>query len=73
MVDNLLSAVLGFALWKYDLWLALPAILAVSLVYAATRHERMGPLLIHAGRVALWIIGFMLAVFVIMQIISWRL
>ena len=56
-----------------DLWYALPLIIAVSVVYAATRHERMRPILLHAGRVALWIVGFMAVVFVVLGLISWRL
>ena len=56
-----------------DLWYALPLIIAVSLVYAATRHERMRPIVLHAGRVALWIVGFMAVVFVVLGLISWRL
>jgi len=56
-----------------DLWYALPLIIAVSLVYAATRHEQMRPILLHAGRVALWVVGFMAVVFVVLALISWRL
>ena len=59
--------------WDGDLWYALPLIIAVSLVYAATRHERLRPILLHAGRVALWIVGFMAVVFVVLGLISWRL
>jgi len=62
----------GFRLWNVDLWYAVPAIIAVSLVYSATRHERMRPLLIHAGRTAVWIVGFMSAVFIVMGLLSWR-
>ena len=54
-----------------NLWYALPAIIAVSLVYAATRHERMGPIVAHAGRVALWLVGFMFVVFVVLQVVGW--
>ena len=61
------------SIWNADLWYALPAIAAISLVYAATRHERMAPILAHAGRVAVWIVGFMFAVFAVLQVISWRL
>jgi hypothetical protein len=43
----------------------------VSLVYAATRHERMGPILIHAARFALWIVVFMAIVFAALQAMSW--
>jgi cytochrome c oxidase assembly factor CtaG len=59
--------------WRLDLWYALPAIIAVSLVYAATRHEKMQPLLIHAGRTAVWIVGFMFAVFVALEAINWQI
>jgi hypothetical protein len=61
----------GFNLWNLDLWYAIPAIIAVSLVYAATRHEEIRPIFIHAGRVAVWISGFMLAVFVAIAFVSW--
>ena len=60
-------------LWDVDLWYAVPAILAIGLVYSATRHEQMRPLLIHAGRAVLWISGFMLAVFVVLELIAWRI
>ena len=61
----------GFRLWHLDLWYAVPAIIAVSLVYSATRHERMRPILIHAGRIASWIVCFMAAVFVVIELIDW--
>lgn len=57
--------------WSGDFWYALMAIVAISLVYAATRHERMTSILRHAGRVFLWITGFMVAVFFAMQFIAW--
>ncbi|MFW5693058.1 MAG: hypothetical protein ACOCWL_02475 [Thermoguttaceae bacterium] len=56
-----------------DMWYALPLILAVSLVYAATRHEETVPILVHAGRLALWIVGFMVAIFALLYLISWGL
>ena len=56
-----------------DMWYALPLIIAVSMVYAATRHEQMIPILAHAGRLAMWIIGFMVAIFAILFVLSWRL
>ena len=55
------------------LWYAVPLIIAVSLVYAATRHEAIVPILLHAARLALWITGFMAAIFVVLFLISWRL
>jgi cytochrome c oxidase assembly factor CtaG len=59
-------------LWNNDLWYALPAVIAISLVYAATRNEQMRPILVHAGRVAAWVGGFMLLVFVVLELISWQ-
>ena len=53
------------------LWYALPLIVAVSLVYAATRHEEMAPILGHAVRIGVWIVGFMAVVFVILAAMSW--
>jgi hypothetical protein len=51
-------------------WFALPLIVSVSLVYAATRHENVGAILTHAFRVAIWIAGFMLLVFGILYLVS---
>jgi cytochrome c oxidase assembly factor CtaG len=60
-----------FRIWNNDLWYALPIVIALSLVYAATRHEQMRPILVHAGRMAVWIVGFMFAVFVVVEVICW--
>jgi len=73
MIAFLLADGQGLNWWDGDLWYAVPLIIAVSLVYAATRHERMRPILLHAGRVALWIVGFMAVVFVVLTLISWRI
>jgi hypothetical protein len=56
-----------------DFWYAVPLVVATSLVYAATRHEYMRPILIHAVRAAVWITGFMAVVFAILFWISWHL
>jgi hypothetical protein len=45
------------------IWYALPLIVSVSLVCAATRHELIRPILEHAVRFALWVVVFM-AIFV---------
>ena len=52
-----------------DMWYAVPLIVVVSLVYAATRHEEAVSLLKHAGRVAAWITGFMAVIFVLLKLI----
>jgi hypothetical protein len=51
-------------------WYALPPILAISLVYAATRHERLLPIFLQAFKVSLWIIGLMLVAFGLLQLVS---
>ena len=53
-----------------DLWYSLPLIVSVSLVYAATRHETLGPILAHAFRVGLWTVGFMVLIFAVLLLIS---
>ena len=53
------------------MWFAVPIIVSVSLVYAATRHEELGSILIHAGRFAVWIVVFMAIVFAGLQVMSW--
>ena len=52
-------------------WYALPLVVSVSLVCAATRHEEMGPILIHAVRFALWVVVFMAIVLAVIQFLSW--
>ena len=53
-----------------DMWYALPLIVSVSLVYAATRHEATDEIARHAARIGAWILGFMLIVFAVLWIIS---
>ena len=42
----------------HDLWYALPLIVSVSLVYAATRSESMSQIMKSAVRVGVWFGGF---------------
>ena len=51
-------------------WFALPLVVSVSLVYAATRHEVVGDILRHALSCATWIVGFMILVFFVLFAIS---
>ena len=53
------------------LWYAVPLVTSVSLVCAATRHEAMGPILIHALRFAIWVLVFMGIVLAVIQFLSW--
>jgi len=57
-------------IWLNDLWYAVPLVIAVSLVYAATRHEAMEAIVPHAVRAGMWIVGFMLAVFLFLGLLS---
>ena len=66
-----MNNLLLFALGVNHIWYALPLVVTVSLVYAATRHEEMTPILQHAFRVAVWIVGFMAIVFVVLMLMSW--
>jgi hypothetical protein len=54
-----------------DLWFAIWLTVAFSLVYAATRSERMVPILVHAARVAVSISAVMIGAFIILACISW--
>lgn len=54
-----------------QLWYALPLVVVVSLVYAATRHEEMGEILSHAVRVGTMVVGFMLILFVFLLLLAW--
>jgi hypothetical protein len=75
MITALLSPVatmlLFAALGTTRLWYALPLITSVSLVCAATRHEAMDAILIHALRFAIWIVVFMVIVLCVIQFLSW--
>ena len=66
MVNHLLLAAMGAS----DLWYALPLVIVISLVYAATRHEQTPAILVHALRTAVWIVGFMAVVFVLLWLIN---
>ena len=56
-------------LWS-RLWYAVPLIVTVSLVYAATRHEEMGPILRHAVHAAVWVVGFMIVVGIVLVLLT---
>lgn len=59
---------LAQALGPAQLWYALPLLVTVSLVYAATRHEEMKPILQHALRFGMWVVVFML---VVLGVVVW--
>lgn len=59
------------SIMQCDLWYALPLVVSVSLAYAATRHERMGPIFHHALRAGLWIVTFMAIIFAVLKVLGW--
>ena len=56
--------VLAGSIWQARLWYSLPLIVVVSLVYGATRHERIREIIEHSIRSVIWLSGFMLAILV---------
>lgn len=60
-------------LWTAPLWYLLPVIVAVSLVYGATRHELPGPIFSHAWRAGAWMASFMLVIYGVIRGLSWLL
>jgi hypothetical protein len=55
-----------------QLWYMAPLIVSISLVYGATRHEFMRPILINSLRAAWWIISFMGIIFAILLFLGWH-
>ncbi len=54
-----------------NLWYAVPLIVSVSLVCAATRHEEIGPILSHAFRFGVWVVVFMVGVMALLSLLGW--
>lgn len=64
------SHALLFAAGENQLWYLLPLVVAVSLVWSATRYEDMGLILRRALRAGLTILGLLGAAFVLLFLIS---
>lgn len=56
-----------------QIWYAVPLIVAICLVYGATRHEEMIAILKHSLRSAVWVSGFMLIIFLVLKVAGWGL
>ncbi len=54
-----------------QLWYLFPLVVTVSLVYGATRHELMKPILANAFHTAFWILGFMAVIFLVLYGVEW--
>jgi hypothetical protein len=64
-------AVIMLPLAVVSLWYALPLIVSVSLVCAATRHELMRPIVEHAVRFGAWLVVFMVSFMVLLGVLEW--
>ncbi len=73
MLPLLIAALLPLAESDVRLWYAVPLIVAVSLVYAATRHEEVVPILVHAFRGAIWMCLLLGVIAAIMQYFTMRI
>jgi len=67
MFPELLLAALPFN----QLWYYLPLLVAISLVYGATRHELPGPIMRQAWNTAVWMTTFIGAIFLIILVLTW--
>lgn len=52
-------------------WFFLPLVITISLVFSATRHEQLQPILSGALRTAIWLLIFVVAFFAFLFIVSW--
>jgi len=51
------------SIWNAQIWFAAPLIVAISLVYGATRHEHLKEIVSHSFRAALWLLVFLGIIF----------
>ena len=51
-------------------WFVLPLAVAISLVYAASRHESWGRILPHAARLCVMILGILLVTTIVLTLIN---
>lgn len=51
----------------------LPLLLAISVVYGATRHEDLGAIIGHSLQSGYWVAGFMGIIFLVLLIVGWMI
>ncbi len=51
-------------------WLVLPLVVAISLVYSASRHESWPRIWSHAVRLCLWILGILIGTTALLLLIN---
>lgn len=54
----------------HRMWYVVPLLVASSLVYGATRHERLGPILDQSLRFLGWLVTFMGILFALVWVFS---
>ncbi len=69
-IGNLFMPYLFASFWTGRWWYALPLIVSISLVYGATRHEHLVPILVNAYKSAVWILTFMAIIFVVIWVVG---
>jgi len=65
-MDSLFSAAAAIN----EMWYLLPLLIAVSVVYAATRGERILPILAHALRFGVKVVGVLMVLMVLLLLMS---
>lgn len=61
------------SIFDNKLWHLVPLVVAISLVYGATRHEEMKQIIVQSYRTAAWLLAFLGIIFVIFAVLSWLL
>jgi len=51
-------------------WLILPLVIAISLVYSASRHESWPRIWMHSIRLSLWILGLLVAATALLLLVN---
>ena len=51
-------------------WLVLPLVVAISLVYSASRHESWPRIWMHSFRLCLWILGILVGTTAVLLLIN---
>ena len=51
-------------------WLVLPLVIAISLVYSASRHESWSRIWSHSLHLSLWIVGLLVAATAVLLLIN---
>lgn len=53
-----------------NIYYAAPLVVVISLVYGATRHERLAEIINHSVRSMIWVVGFMAIIMGVIWLVS---